>query len=100
MPNVNVINLTRVINLTIPTFSEHSDIFNVNELQSPLRHVLPQMAGFTSSFVIVSSSGAIFQWHIEEQVRCYISDHFVIYKSDYFITFSVHVKCQLHPRVG
>ena len=46
----------------------NTDIFNVNQLESPIRDLLPKMAGFTSSFLIVSSPGAIFPWHIEEQV--------------------------------
>ena len=49
-------------------FTDQTNIINIKDLKSPITEGLKAMPGLTTPFLIMSSSGAAFPWHIEEQV--------------------------------
>ena len=70
-PGMSLYKFKIFVKLIILTFqfSDTTDIFNVKNLHSPISEHFATMKGLTQPFLIVSSSGAVFPWHIEEQVN-------------------------------
>ena len=60
--------LTISRNVMFLTFTDQTNIINIKDLKNPITEGLSAMPGLTTPFLIVSSSGAAFPWHIEEQV--------------------------------
>ena len=68
-------NLKTLFPLQTSNIQETCDFPNLSNLKSPVRDVFGDLPGLTTPYLLVASSGAIFPWHIEEQVSKKVQEY-------------------------